>query len=112
MARKKKMDVGSMGNNEILELFENKFKSEIVDKHGIFEPEIEIERGLGSNSVKILCRMYGMAGSPSFETYNDIDGVEKITIERFDKGQLSFKLDKEETVSVGGNEYLVTYRSN
>lgn len=107
----KKMDPSKMGDNEILELFENEFKSSVIEVNGFSDPEFEIERVVGSKNINVSVRLYGMAGAPNYDQYKDLENTSKIRIERYDKGYLNFILNKDDIVVLGSNEYMVSYTS-
>ena len=107
----KKMNPSKMGDNEILELFEDEFKSSIAEKNGFSDPEFEIERDIGSKKIKIIVRLYGMAGSPNHDEYSKLENASKVRIERYDKGYLNFNLNNDEIIVLGSNEYMVSYTS-
>lgn len=105
-----KMDIGSMSDNEIAELFENAFAS-IADRNNIEDPEIECQRSSSRGPVKIKVNIYGMAGAPTADTYSQGIGIQQVTIGRVDKGKLLFRYVPSLTSNLGGNEYQVIYES-
>ena len=106
-----RMNTSSMSDTEILDLFEAAFIQRISEPNRIDDPEFEIERLVESDSVRIFANLYGMAGSPTVDTYKDTEGVGGVQIARFDKGILNFRLVAGETRAIGGNEYQVVYDS-
>jgi len=106
-----RMNTSNMSDTEILELFENSYNSRIAEPNNIDEPEFEIERLLGSDTVRVFAKLYGMAGSPTVDTYESAENVGGLQISRADKGVLNFRLVPDETRTIGGNEYQVVYDS-
>ena len=106
-----KMNTGSMSDTEILDLFEQSFNSTIAEENDIDDPEFEIERLVGSTKVRIFVNLYGMAGSPTVDTYSTYKGINSVRISRADKGVLNFRYVPKETRSIGGNEFQVVYDS-
>lgn len=106
-----RMNTSNMSDTEILDLFENSFNQRIAEPNNIDEPEFEIERLLGSSTVRIFVNLYGMAGSPTVDTYTGYRNVGGLQISRADKGELSFRLAVNEIRTIGGNEYQVVYDS-
>jgi hypothetical protein len=106
-----KMNTLNMSDTEILDLFETSYSSQIAEINDIEDPEFEIERLVESGTIRISARLYGMAGSPTADTYAESEGIGHVSIYRADKGTLNFRYIAEETRPLGGNEYQVIYDS-
>jgi hypothetical protein len=106
-----RMNTRNMSDTEILDLFEKSFNSQIAELNDFDDPEFELERIADSNNIRVLASLYGMAGSPTADTYKDAENVASVDIYRADKGTLRFHLVSDEIRALGGNEYQVTYES-
>jgi len=106
-----KMDISTMGDTEILDLFEQAFTEQVAEPNDIDDPEVEVERRVGDNGVTAYVSLYGMAGSPTVDTYGQVENIETVEIQRADKGRLTFRYVPEETRTLGGNEFQVVYIS-
>lgn len=106
-----RMDTRNMSDTEILDLFEKSFNEQIAELNDFDDPEFALERVIDSNSIRVSVDLYGMAGSPTADTYQDAEGINQIDIFRADKGTLKFYFVPTETRTLGGNEYQVVYES-
>ena len=108
-----KMDISRMSDNEIQELFEKAYASQIGDRNDIDDPEITCERQAGSQTMHMMVNICGFAGTPTSDQYGrSTEGdVTKVNIERFDKGRLTFNLNPSKTTPLGGIDYQVIYES-
>jgi len=106
-----RMNTLNMSDTEILDAFEKAFNSQIAELNDFDDPEFELERIVGSDNVRVLASLYGMAGSPTADTYKDAENVNRVDIYREDKGTLRFYLSRDEIRALGGNEYQVVYES-
>jgi len=106
-----RMNTDTMSDTEILDLFEASFNEQIAGPNDFDDPEFEIERLLGSPTIRIFANLYGMAGSPTVDTYSSAENIRRVQISRADKGVMSFNYVPHETRALGGNEYQVVYDS-
>ena len=108
-----KMNVRTMSDTEIQELFEQAFASQIAEANNIDDPEIVCERTNPAGPVTVRVNIYGMAGTPTVSTYGKATegDVSRVVIGRADKGKLAFYHVPNENRDLGGNEYQVVYQS-
>jgi hypothetical protein len=108
-----KMDIRNMSDNEVQELFENAYRSQIGERNDIDDPEIECHRQQGSAKMNVLVNICGFAGTPTSDQYGtETEGdVSKVVIERADKGSLTFNYNPSMTTALGGIDYQVVYES-
>ena len=106
-----KMDMSTMSDSEIVDLFQESYEASIASVHGISDYEVICDRQLGSKGAKILVNIVGFAGIPTSDEYCDLDAVKVVGIARSDKGRLSFHLDQSQKTSLGGIDYQMVYES-
>lgn len=106
-----KMNTSNMSDTELQDLFEKSFIEQIADPNNLEDPEVVIERLVGSQRVVAYVNLYGFAGAPTVDTYASVENIRRLQIIRVDKGFLNFNLVPDETRALGGNEYQVVYAS-
>lgn len=107
----KKLDHHSMGDDELITMFEQAFESQISKQCDIPEYSIEIVRNTSDSKISFEVEVSGMAGTPSVDDFKQgkIKGANVVTISRADKGELKLTLVPSLTTFLSGNDYLLVY---
>jgi hypothetical protein len=110
---KRVMDVKTVSNEEIQNLFEESFENQVAKWNDIDSFDVKCVREIGKNSITIEVTVMGTAGCPTAEDFkkSNVDKANTVTIERADKGELLFTLIPEKTVYLNYTEYIVIYKS-
>lgn len=109
----KKMDVKKISADEVQDLFTEAFADQVGFHNDISEFDVKCEKGIASKDIKVEVTIQGMAGCPNAEDFKKgkIKNIDKVVIERADKGSLEFKLLRNQTVYLNSTEYIVVYQS-
>ncbi len=107
----KKLDHHSMGDDELINMFEQAFESQISKQCDIPEYNVEIVRTTSDAKISFEVEVSGMAGTPSVDDFKQgkIKGANTVTISRADKGELKLSLVPSLTTFLSGNDYLLVY---
>lgn len=117
MARKKKVNIDDirLGSSEMENLIEAQLEAVIEDNEGevleIEEFEVNTQRNNEANCFEASITIFGFAGSPSFEEFLGHEKTQEFSVEREDFGELTFKIDKDESTILNSNDYLIVYKS-
>lgn len=112
-AKSKKMDLSTLSDEELIDLFDESFLSQVGDYVGITEFETDPKREAGSKKVALEVTVIGLAGSPAVTKFKEdnVKEAKSVKIERADKGVATFKLVASETVALNTNDYIIVYKS-
>ncbi len=112
-AKTKKMAIERVSSEEILDLFEKSFEDQIVPFSNIDSFGVECTRDVTSKKAIVNVTIYGTAGSPTIDDFkaNRVAGADRVSIQRFDIGELNFALKPELTCFLNSNDYLIVYES-
>jgi len=109
----KEMKLERISSEELITMFEEAFEHQVAQLNDIESFGVECnERGMGK-PVQINVDISGHAGTPTVDQFKrgDVEGSESVTISRDDIGEKTFKLVKNLTTYVSGNDYLVVYEA-
>ena len=106
-----KMDMGTMSDSEIVDLFQESYEQNIAMPNGISDYEVICERRAGSKRADILVNVVGFAGVPTSDEYCELENISNVEIARSDKGRLVFHLNKAMRTPLGGIDYQMVYES-
>lgn len=109
----KRMNVKSVSDDEVQEMFEETFRTQLGKYNSIDEIEVKSMRSLGKDVVRVEVTVQGMAGAPTAEDFKKgkVKNASPIKISREDKGYLSFEILPKETVYLNSTEYIIAYKS-
>lgn len=109
----KKMNIDNVSSEEIVNLFEEAFESEIASFNNIGAFGITCDGREISKPVRILVDIVGHAGTPTIDQFRqgEVDNSKSISISRDDIGETTFYLLPNLTTFVSGNDYQVVYES-
>ena len=104
------MKTDKLSMDEVRDMFEEAFNSQVATDAGIESFEITCERST-DGKITAEVTVYGMAGSPSINDFKTgkIKSVDTVTISRADVGDMTFAFQKENIVYLNGMDYLLTY---
>lgn len=107
----KKLDHHTMGDDELVALFETSFEEQIAKKCDIQEYNVAVSRSTASDKIAFEVTVSGMAGTPSIDDFKrgKVNGCETINLTRPDKGSIQLNLVKKEITFLSGNDYLLIY---
>ena len=104
----------SMGDDEILNLFETAFLEQVGEPNNISEIDVEIVRDQTARTVNAEVRIYSMDDSTDMQKFKQGKAPKssKVEVEVEGGPKLIFTLAKDKTVYMNGNDYSVTYTSS
>lgn len=113
MATERKMNVKTVSDEEVQDLFEQAFRDQVGSYNSIDEFETKCLREIGKSIIKVEVTVQGMAGCPTAEDFKKgkVKKASTVTISREDKGSLKFNLVPQDTVYLNSTEYIVVYQS-
>jgi hypothetical protein len=109
----KKMNIQTVSDEEVQDLFEAAFESQVGKLNDIDNFEVKCLREVGKDSLTVEVTVMGTAGCPTAEDFkkDKIKAARNVSISRADKGELKFTLVPAKTVYLNSTEYIVTYKS-
>jgi len=109
----KKMDIKRISDDEVQELFEASFESQVAKYNDIDSFEVKCVREVGKDSLTVEVTVMGTAGCPTAEDFKKmkVKNASAVTIERADKGELKFAIQPSKTLYLNSTEYIVIYKS-
>ncbi len=107
----KKLDHHTMGDDELVSMFEQAFESQIAKQCDIPEYSVSVVRNTSDEKLSFEVDISGMAGTPSVDDFknNKVKGAKVVTISRADKGELKLTLVPSLITFLSGNDYLLVY---
>lgn len=110
---KRKMNVNTVSDEEIQDLFEASFEAQVSKYNNIDSFEAKCVREIGKDTITMEVTIMGTAGSPTAEDFKKgkIKDATSVTIERADKGELTFTLMPANTLYLNSTEYIVIYKA-
>ena len=110
---KRKMDVRTVSDDEVQDMFEKSFADQVGSYNDIDNFEVKCVREIGNDSVTVEVSIMGNAGSPTAEDFKKmkVKNASSVTIAREDKGELKFNIQPEKTLYRNSTEYIVIYKS-
>lgn len=110
---KRKMNVQTVSNEEIQDLFETAFESQVAKLNGIDSFEVKCVREVGKEAITVEVSIMGTAGSPTAEDFKKmkVKNASSVVIERADKGELKLNIMPNKTLYLNSTEYIVIYGS-
>ena len=106
------MNFSRLSTDEIRDMFELAFEAQVAFERDISSFDIECERGIGDESLKVLVDISGFAGAPTVDDFRNgkVPEADVVTMERGDVGGLQMVLDKKDIVFLSGNDYQLVYK--
>ena len=104
----------TMGDDEIVNLFETAFLEQVGEANGISEIDVEISRDQAARKVNAEIRIYSMDDSADMQRFKQgkAPNSGKVDVEIEGGPTLHFFLNKAKTVYMTGNDYSVTYTAD
>lgn len=103
-----------LGDNDLVNLFEETFKSKVADENNISLFRANLNRDVAHGEIEFEVDIYGLAGTPPLEKFkNGAVGASSrsFLLERSDIGRMQVNLMPERTVFLNGNDYRISYRA-
>ena len=109
----KQMDTKKISADEVQDMFTEAFEAQVGSLNNISEFEVKCNKSIAKKDIQVEVTVQGMAGCPNAEDFKHgkIKNIDKVVIERADKGSLEFKLLKDQTVYLNSTEFIVVYQS-
>ena len=106
------MNTSVMSDEQLQDLFDVAFGTEIADLNSITEFESKCLRTTGKDEVKMQVTVMEYAGTPTIEDFVEgrIEESDSVTISMEEKGSLKFGFDPLDSYTLNGN-YVLTYVS-
>ena len=113
MSTQPKMNASTLSDEELQDLFEESFRTQVADVSSIGEFECKCTRVVNKSDIRMEVTISGFAGTPTMEEFKTgkVKAANRVSINREDKGVLNFRLVPEETVSLNSNDYVIVYRA-
>lgn len=104
----------TMGDDEIVNLFETAFIEQVGEANGISEIDVEISRDQTARKVNAEIRIYSMDDSADMQKFKQskASNVSKVDVEIEGGPVIHFALNRDKTVYMNGNDYSVTYTAD
>jgi hypothetical protein len=109
----KKMNFSRISSEEIRDMFEVVFEDQVAKYNNIVSFDVECVRAVGKDYVESHVTISGHAGTPTIDEFRNgkVKDASPIVISRYDVGDLTFELLKDQIVFLSGNDYVLVYRS-
>lgn len=109
----RKMNIQTVSDEEIQDLFEAAFETQVGKFNDIDNFEVKAVREVGKDFLTVEVTIMGTAGCPTAEDFkkNKIKNANIVTISRADKGELKLTLQPSKTLYLNSTEYIVIYKS-
>ena len=110
----RKMNIQTVSDDEVRDLFETAFTEQVGKWNDIDNFEVECVREVGKDYITVEVSIMGNAGCPTAEDFKKmkIKNAGSVTIERADKGELKLDLQPSKTLYRNSTEYIVIYKSS
>ena len=112
MAKKKKLDVSKMSDDELVDKFESVYEQQVASINDVTSYECTCKRDSSTSEVRIEVMVVGMAGSPTLDEYKDgkVENSSRVVLEVEDRGVLKLDLVADEIISLNTNDYVAVYK--
>jgi hypothetical protein len=110
-----KLDIASMSNEDIEDLFTQAYEKTVAIPNGIGEFECKCQReATNSREARVEVLVVGMAGSPTLSDYKEMKlaNSDVVVIEREGKtGSIAFKLNTKDMIALNSTDYIAVYET-
>lgn len=108
-----KRSVKTLGDDELITLFEEAFKEQVASYNQLDEFEVKCIRTVGSDVLRMEVVVQGMAGCPTAEDFKKgkVTKANTVSLSRDDKTGIVLTLLPKETVYLNSTEYIIVYQS-
>lgn len=112
------MNLLKVSNDDIQALAEEVFDKKISQSVDLGSVDITCEREVGTEVVKVIVNVFGMAGSVNFNDFKKDEGefdklkdARTFVIERSDLGSATFTLNTSKMYNLNNTDYVLIYES-
>ena len=112
MAKKLKVDIAKISDDELVEMFEPVFEEKIASLNNIGSYECACKRNTSTSEVKMEVMVVGLAGSPTLGDYKNgnVKDSDTVVVDLEDRGTIKFVLVPKEITALNTNDYVAVYK--
>lgn len=113
MAKKPKLDVNRISDDELVEMFEPVYEKQIASINEIGSYEVNCKRDTSSGDVVLEVMVVGMAGSPTLDDYKEgkLENPGSVVLSVEGRGSIKFNLVPKEMIALNTNDYTAVYKA-
>lgn len=106
------LEVKKLSDEKIQDMFDAAFADQVADDNNIDQFESKCIRDVNGKGIDMHVMVVGLAGSPIADDFKKkrLTGIDEVVVDVEGRGEITFELVPQETISLNTNDYNIVYR--